>query len=160
MKKLIAILVLFCGVFCFAAYKNSSQVLMDMNKDARAVTSIATKTMSASWTNLGNETPVYGYSTVGLWVVVSNASTADFRVRALAKHTSAGASFNLPIKTGTVANTIVNADYIEFATDQDQNVLIPFELDRLVNYIQFQYQVGTVGTNVGSVSASITKGWK
>jgi hypothetical protein len=90
-------------------------------------------------------------------------NSLDARVRALAKHTSAGADeYTFPILTPTASQVNVDAEFIEFTQDADQKMLIKVECDNVVPYVQFQIMAVTPddgGGTVGTIAASITKGY-
>ena len=169
MKKYLFTLVLFSSIMCFTAsnYKTASQTLYLQNFIAPTVSSLLAtpQVLTGSWANLGGEQDTSGKSSIGLFVVLDIQSSGDARVRALAKHTSGGDNFVLPIKTVGSGSVAVEAEYIEFTNDADQKMLLSWDLDRIIPYIQFQVSVGSVGSTGGNLEAEIddafiTKGWR
>ncbi len=106
---------------------------------------------TASWADLGWEIDTRGADTVGLFVVLDINDSSNARVRALAKHTEGGEEYSLPIRTISSTDVKIDIEYIEFNLDADQNLIISFQLDNVVPFVQFQIQAGTVGATAGQV---------
>lgn len=116
--------------------------------------------LTGSWADLGAEIPMAGFSRLGLYLTVDINDSVDVRVRALAKHTSAGAEeYPLPIETVSASDVKIEPKYIEFNTDADQLILLEIETNRIIPVCQIQIQAGTVGATAGQIDAAyITKG--
>jgi hypothetical protein len=123
----------------------------------------AAQTLTGSWADLGSEVSCAAFARIGGYFTVDVNNSLDVRIRALAKHTSAGADeYTFPILTPTASQVNVEAEFIEFTKDEDQKMFIKVECDNVVPYVQFQIQAGTPddgGGTVGTVAASITKGY-
>jgi hypothetical protein len=116
--------------------------------------------LTASWADIGAEVSCQGFNKIGLWVTLDINNSLDARIRALAKHTSAGTDeYTFPILTPTASQVNIEAEFIEFTQNADQKMLIKVECDNVVPYVQFQIQAGTVGATPGTIAASITKGY-
>jgi hypothetical protein len=116
--------------------------------------------LTASWVDIGAEVSCQGFNKIGLWVTLDINNSLDARIRALAKHTSAGTDeYTFPILTPTASQVNIEAEFIEFTQDADQKMLIKVECDNVVPYVQFQIQAGTAGATPGTIAASITKGY-
>ena len=106
----------------------------------------AAQDVTASWVDLGSEVETWGSQTITLWVNVDINSSNNIRVRALAKHTSAGTDeYVFPIETAGTSDVDVEDHYFEFNVDADQKMILNWNLNGTVPYIQFQVQAGTVG---------------
>jgi hypothetical protein len=125
---------------------------------ARSILSSA-QDLTASWADLGDEQRTGGYRWVGLWVTVDINDSNDVRIKALAKHASGGTEeYSLPIKTVSAGSIAVQDEYFELTDDADQKVLLTWELDYLVPYVQFQVEAGTVGATAGQIdNAYVTR---
>lgn len=111
---------------------------------------------TAAWVDLGGEIEVNGARWLGLWLDVDINNTNNPQVRVLAKHTANHASeFSLPILTVGASDVKVEEHYIEFNVDADQKVLLSFDLDRVIPYIQVQIKAGTVGATAGQIDAAL-----
>jgi len=118
---------------------------------------------TASWVDLGAEIDCSGFNSLVLWVDVDANDSVDMQIRALGKHTTAGADeYVFPIKnpsSGTV--TEISPQYFEFIEDSDNEYLIPVEVDNLIGYVQFQIKAGTVGATAGQIDdAKFTTGYR
>jgi hypothetical protein len=117
--------------------------------------------VTASWADIGAEVDMRGYTKLGVWAVVDINDSENFRIRALGKHTSAGATeYVLPIRM--VRSDVVDVDdeYFEFANDSDQNVFLEVDTTNLIHYVQLQIQAGVVGSTAGQIdNLTITKSW-
>lgn len=122
----------------------------------------AAQSFTASWVDLGSEQSVLGYNSIAIWINLNINFDQDLRVRALAKHESAGSDeYLFPIKTVGTSDVKVESEYIEFNVDADQKSILIFETNNLIPYMQFQIQAGVSNANAGRVdSAYITKGFK
>lgn len=110
--------------------------------------------LTANWADLGSEIKVDGAQTVLLWVVLDINDSENARVRALGKRESVGdEEYTFPIRTVSATKVTVEVDYTEFASDDDQNMILAVDLDGGVPYLQFQVQTGTVGASAGNIAA-------
>ena len=111
--------------------------------------------LTGSWADLGAEIDTNGAKVIGLWATLDINDTNNARVRVLAKHTSAGAEeYQLPIRTVSASDVKIDAEYIEFNSDADQLMVVSFDLDCVVPYVQFQVTAGTAGASPGQIDAA------
>jgi len=116
------------------------------------------QTITGAWADLGAELHVAGAGAAGLWANLDINGSTDVRLRLLAKRTSAGADeYVPPIRTVGASVVAVEDEYIEFTNDVDQKMLISWNMDGLIPYIQFQVMAGTLGAPAGIIlSAYVT----
>ena len=164
MKNLIfSIVFILLSVNSQAAYLTASQTLYKQNIEAVVPVAVigAAQTFTASWAALGSEIASGGYSSVGLWVDLDINDSVNARVRLIASHTTGGATYLIPIKTVGASSVSVEDQYLEFNVDEDQKMFISWDLDRVIPYLQFQVQVGTLNTTAAEFdSAHYTLRWK
>lgn len=109
-------------------------------------------TLMAPWNDLGDEIATEGVQTLVLWLSLTIGSSVDARVRMLAKlDEDAANEYVLPIRTVGAAAVTVQDEYIEFANDANQDMVISWTLDGAVPYVQFQVQAGTPGPTPGTI---------
>lgn len=115
----------------------------------------AAQNLTANWADLGAELHVAGAKAVGLWVTLDINDSTNARVRLLAKWESGGSDeYVLPVRTVSSSDVKVEDEYAEFNDDADQSVLLSWDLDGLVPYVQFQVQAGAVGVAAGQIDAA------
>jgi len=122
----------------------------------------AAQDFTATWLELGAEIPTSGVTHLGVWLVLTIHDSTDLRIRALAKHTSAGTDeYEIPIRVLSATDVKVQGGYIEFNVDADQKVILCVPLDGVVPFIQLQIEAGVlgVGTDAHVDSAYTTKAW-
>lgn len=113
------------------------------------------QTFSTTWIDLGPELLVAPASEIGLWLNVTISDTQNARVRALAKHTGAGADeYVLPILTESASAINVQDEYVELDDDADQKMILFWPTKRVLVYVQFQISAGTVGTTAGQIESA------
>lgn len=115
----------------------------------------AAQNLTASWVDLGFEIDCKGYDSLGLWLTLDINDTNNARVRVLVKHTKAGSEeYVLPIRTVSASDVKVEDEYIEFNTDADQKMVLSWQLDNVIPFIQIQVMAGTVGASAGQIDAA------
>lgn len=131
-----------------------------MTIEAEALISAA-QDLTDGWVDLGAEIETARYGAAGLWLNVDINSSANVRIRALAKHTRGGSEeYSLPIRTVGSSDVKIEAEYFELNTDADQQVLLTIDLDSVIPWVQFQVMAGTVGATAGQIdTAYVTKGY-
>jgi len=111
--------------------------------------------LTAAWADLGAELLVAGASSIALWANFDINDSTNVRVRLLAKHASAGADeYVLPIRTVGTSSVLVEDEYIEFNDDADQKMVISWDLNGLVPYIQFQVMAEVAGATPGQIDSA------
>ena len=117
-------------------------------------------TATTTWADMGAEISMIGYTKLGVWVTIDINSSENIRIRALGKHTSAGAEeYVLPISTVSSSDIQVAPEYVEFP-DADNLYLITWTTEGVVPYLQLQYQSSDTG-GLGQVDqVYITKSWR
>lgn len=106
--------------------------------------------VTAAWADAGAEIPMSGYTKLGVWINIDINDSENFRIRALAKHTSAGSDeYVVPIRTVYTDKVTLEDEYLEFNDDEDQLVLFEVDTNNLIPYIQLQIQAGVVGATAG-----------
>lgn len=122
----------------------------------------ASQAFTASWVDLesGYEIDCRGYNRLILYAVVDHTDGANYRFRALGKHTASDANeYVLPIKNVGTSDVQVEGHLYELNTDVDQSVILDWDVTG-IPYVQLQIQVGTIGSGTAAVtSASVTKAW-
>ena len=113
----------------------------------------STTTVTASWVDMGSEITTGGADHIGLFIDFTINSTNNFRVRALAKHTSADTDeYTFPIRAVSASDVKVEDEYIEFNVDTNSKFVLSWDLNCVVPYAQFQISAGTVGTTAAVVN--------
>lgn len=116
----------------------------------------AAQDLTANWADLGTELTVGGARFIGLYAELDINGSTNARVRVLAKHTSAGANeYVLPIRTVGASDVKVEDEYVEFNVDADQLMLLSWNLDGLMPYVQFQVMAGAVGAPAGQIDSAV-----
>jgi len=130
--------------------------------DVETLVSSAQILQSGDFQDLGSEISCQGQNTIGVWLTIDINDAQNVRVRALAKHTSAGSEeYKLPIRTVSASNVKVEDEYIEFNEDVDQLMLLGFDTDNIIPYVQLQVMAAYSGSPGGEIDkAYITKGYK
>jgi len=106
--------------------------------------------VTVNWQDAGAEIPMTGYTKLGVWINIDIGDSENFRIRALAKHTSAGADeYIVPIRTVYTDKVSIEEEYLEFNEDEDQLVLFEVDTNNLVPYIQLQISAGVVDATAG-----------
>jgi hypothetical protein len=112
--------------------------------------------LTAVWADLGSELAVAGAKSLGLWMNLDINDSSDVRVRLLAKHTGAGTEEHvLPIKVVSASSIALEDEYFEFTDDADQSMILFWDLEGLVPYVQFQVIAGTLGAGAGQVDTAL-----
>lgn len=113
--------------------------------------------LTNSWTDLGGEIDTRKCSQVAVWLQIDVGTSTDVSVRAVGKLSAGGTlEYYLPLKTITSSEVRVEAEYIEFNVDADQNAIVGFEVDHLIPFVQIQVRDAANGD--GQIdSAYITK---
>lgn len=121
----------------------------------------AAQDFTAAWADCGPEIPTAGATHLGIWLNLDVNDSLDMRIKALAKHTTAGTDeYEIIIRTLSATDIKVEPGYIEFNTDADQKVILSIPLDGVVPFVQLQIQAGTAGATPGQVdSLYSTKAW-
>jgi hypothetical protein len=121
--------------------------------------------LTAAWQDIGPEIPLQGYTKLSLWVDLTIHDSQGVRFKLLAKHTSAGTDeYLVPISsvdtTSAVFNTVVQGEYVEFGVNADQKMLLTWELDNTIPYVQLQVIANVAGTAPGHINtAYVTYGF-
>jgi hypothetical protein len=113
--------------------------------------------LTASWVDLGDPVNTNTMENVGLWLNVDINNSLNARVRALAQKTKTGGTgdeYVMPIRVVTASDVKVEPEYIEFNNDADQLMILAVGTDRLIPFIQFQVQAGTVGATAGQIDTA------
>ncbi|MCK5019702.1 MAG: hypothetical protein KAS32_21770 [Candidatus Peribacteraceae bacterium] len=139
-----------------------------LNSDDSGVSLITSaQDVTTSWVDLGSEVSTFGYNSLGIWVVIDINDSSDIRLRAVAKHESAGSDeYPLSIETvGSAGNVIrVLQHYWEFDVDSDRKNILTISIDGIVPYVQLQVQARVAGTTPlipGQIdSIHYTRGWR
>lgn len=121
----------------------------------------AAQDVTAAWVDLGAEISMVGFTHMGVWVNLDINNSENVRIRAIAKHTAAGADeYFLPIESISASDIKIQDEYFEFNDDVDQRVLLKIPTDNLIPYIQLQVTAGVVGATAGQIdSLYITRSW-
>lgn len=154
--------------FCkFVEDKNGNAavraVMMSGDTEGLTPVSLATaQTITGAWADLGSEITTKGYNVIGLWIDLNINDSTNVRFRCLLKHTSAGADeFSLPILTAGASSIAAEVEYVELNVDADQKLILSWDLDCVVPYVQFQVMAGAAGASPGIVTtAYYIKGYK
>ena len=163
MRNLLFVLALLLSFNSFATYKTASQILYKQNLESPVPTALISSAQSftASWASLGSQQTTGGFSSMGLYLNLDINDSANARIRALALHTTGGATYLLPIKTTGASSIAVEDEYLEFNVDEDQKMILSWDLDRVIPFVQFQVQVGTVGTTAAQIDdANLILRWR
>jgi hypothetical protein len=125
----------------------------------------AAQNFSAAWSDLGPELALQGYTRMGTWIKLTIHDSTNVRLRLLAKHTSAGTNeYMLPITatdvSGTPFNLKVQGEYVELDADADQLILIKWEVDNFIPFVQLQVMAEVAGAVPGHIDeAHVTYGY-
>ena len=118
-------------------------------------------TAAPPWVDLGGEIPTAGVTHLGVWLDVDANDSKDMEIRALFKHTIAGADeYAGMIRVLSASFVSIQAGYLELETDVDQKLILSIPLDGVVPFVQLQIQALTAGGSPGRiVTAYTTKSW-
>lgn len=112
--------------------------------------------LTGAWADLGGEIGTSGVRFFGLWLNVDINDANNPRIRLLAKHTESHADeFSLPIHTVGTSDVKVEDEYLELNVDADQKLMVSWELDRLVPFVQVQVMAGVAGATPGQIDAAL-----
>jgi len=129
-------------------------------KDNEAVTLISgNQTVTGTWANLGDLVDARDLKKLALWLKFTVNDAQNVRVRAVCKRTE-GDSESFVQMTQTVGTTEVKLDALplEFNADANTSAVMPFEVDDLFPFVQFQVQAGTAGSTGASVTIAQVTG--
>lgn len=117
------------------------------------------QTLTDSWANLGDVIDTRDQEAIALWLKVDINNSQNFRLRVLAKQTSASSDlYSLPIKTSSSSDVKLEAEYYELNVDSDINIVLDIGVGDLVQFIQVQVMVGTVGVSAGAITSAKVSG--
>ena len=115
----------------------------------------AQQEFTASWANLGPVIPVNQFNSLGLILGLEVNNSLDMRlrliVRALGSESDPEVSF--PILTPSATQVDVAPEFFQFA-DINQDIFLSFNLANVVDFVQFQIQVGTLGVTPANVQGA------
>lgn len=103
---------------------------------------------TANWAQLGSEIDMRGYNTLLLYGVLDINDSTNARIRVVGRHTSLGTDYPVAIETVSSSDIKVEAEYIEFNVDADQNMILKVKTDG-IPYVAVQIQAGAVGASAG-----------
>ena len=113
--------------------------------------------VTASWADFGAEIDCRGYKKLIVWITLTHTNSTDNRIKALGKHTSAGADeYELPLLTVGATVVTVQQDYYELDDDVTQKTVLEWDVTS-IPYVQLQIQCSVVGATADTWVASITK---
>ena len=120
----------------------------------------AKQVITAAWVDLGDAVDTRGAETLGVWIVLDIEGSNDVRIRALALHTAEDNEYLLPIRTVSSTDVKITPEYMEFANDVDQNMLLAVTLKNIVPMVQLQVMAGTLGSPAAEIDeADTTQGY-
>ena len=126
-----------------------------LNGPEELVAAAAPQAFTNNWANMGEEQFVQGARNLALWLQLTVNGSTNMRVRLLGKLVEGGAlEYVLPIRTIGASAILVEPEYIEFNNDADQDMVLSWQLDGTVPYVQFQIQVGAVGGGAATVDSA------
>lgn len=125
-----------------------------MTRDSTALID-APQNFTLNWEDLGPVLPTMGMTTAALWVTVDINNTQNARFRVIGKKTVDDVT-DYPLPILDVAATVIGVEpnLCELTTDADQSIVIGFEIDNAIPWIQFQTQAGVLGVSVGNVASA------
>ena len=106
---------------------------------------MSNQTVTGAWADMGAVIESKGANSVGIWIDLDINDAKDFRIRALGKMTKDGDEYVFPIRSISATVVKIEAEYLEFATDADQKVVLEVDLSQLVPFVRFEIMAGTVG---------------
>ena len=121
----------------------------------------------STWQDIGTSVEIgtQGYKTIGLWLNIAMGTTTNLRVRAVYKHTAAGADEYAGVIaaldiSGTPYNEKIEASYQEFNVDADGKYVLPYSVENYIPYVQFQVLGEVLGATPAVItSANVTYGY-
>lgn len=112
----------------------------------------AAQNLTASWADLGSPIPVNQYARIGLYARLDINDSLNARIRAIAMRGQADTvDYTFPISTVGTSDVKIEAEYLEFNTDADQNMIFEIITNGIAPYVQIQVQAGTVGATAGQI---------
>jgi len=112
----------------------------------------AAQNVTTSFVDLGFEIPCAGYKYLNVFLTLDINNSLDFRIKALAKHTSAGAE-EYPIQYEMRNSTeAIDGAYREINLDADDLYVAKINVES-IPLIQIQISAGTVGVTAGQIDA-------
>ena len=121
----------------------------------------AAQNFTANWVDLGSEIDCRGYSKVGIFLKVTANNSLGMRFRLVGLQATGGTDlFPLPIKVTSSTSVTVNPEYVELASNTDQNIVFSWETENLIPYAKIQIEAGTVGATAGQIAtAQVSRGY-
>ncbi len=111
---------------------------------------------TSGWLNIGREYDTRYVLMVALWLDVAINLSEGLQVRILAKHTADHANaYSLPIRA--IAPDVMNlsGEFGKLTANNDQQLIVSWDLDGLIPAIQFQIKADVVGSRAASMDSCI-----
>lgn len=128
----------------------------DFYNRVQSVSTLSVSTsVATSMADFGSEINVGRYNWLYAFCDLTIASSSDFRIKVLGKHTSADADeFSLLQNTSIVGasaaiSTAYANNYYELSEDLDQKFIVRVQLDNSIDRVQLQAQVATAVASLG-----------
>ena len=108
--------------------------------------STTAQNFTTSWVDYGDEIATDEVTDIAGWFELDANSATNMRVRLLAKIPRSTNEYVLPIKNTSASKVDLAANYAEWSSDTDQNMVVSWELSRIIPKVQFQIQAGDAGS--------------
>ena len=107
---------------------------------------------TASWVDVGSEISVSGVDKLKIYLEIDKSDSSNFRIKPLALLSKGDSDeYGFSIQSVGASDVKLEDLYYEFNVDADRKNMFELELGGGVQYIQFQIQVGTIGTGTAEL---------
>lgn len=112
------------------------------------------QTITGSWTDVGGENETIGYSFFNANIQLDINDSENVQFRYLALNVTGGLEYFVPFLNIKVNK--IELDYVPFEikNDEDQNILIPIDLDQRIRILKLQVRALTVGSTAGIITTA------
>lgn len=118
----------------------------------RALLSAGTA-LGTAWADIGTALSVGGARWTSAWIDVTINDSNDARFRLVGQTESGGSAYTLPIQTVGASAVSVEDQYYELNTDEDQKMVLTWELAGALPFVKFQARVGTAGGTAAELNS-------
>jgi hypothetical protein len=114
----------------------------------------APQALTAVWADLGLEINCMDRHELSLWLALDINDSTGVQFRILGRGLDSTTWYSIPIETVASAKVTVAEHVEEFATNADQNLIIPVVVDDTVPIIKIQVLATVVGAAPGNIASA------
>jgi len=129
-------------------------VALNWNGITKGPHDLGSSSLGTAWGNIGSAFAASGARSISIFTGLDIGSSNNSRARLVGRVTAAGSAYALARQrdSGTATGRILVDQYYQYS-DSDQRQMLSWELLGSVPFVQFQGQVGTVGTPAAVLEA-------